>query len=265
MPALVLASAFLAAGCGGPAPAVETVPVGTEVEVVRADGGVVRGTLVERTDEVVKVDAGPTSRTVARKEIAEVVVVDAAKPTPLPEIAKFREFTVPAGADLVLSLDTALATDTSGIEDAIEATLSDAVLVNGTEVFPVGSVVRGHVASVEPAGKVKGLARMALRFSSISVEGRDERSTIVAERTLVASSTRREDAMKIGIPAAGGAIIGGLLGGKKGAAIGTAVGGGGGAAVVLTTAGDEIRLPRGTVLTISLDQPLDVRVPIARP
>jgi hypothetical protein len=72
------------------------------------------------------------------------------------------------------------------------------------------------------------------------------------------------DAAKIGIPAAGGAIIGGVIGGKKGAAIGTAVGGGGGAAVVLATPGDEIRLAPGAALTLVLDQPIEVRVPIAK-
>jgi hypothetical protein len=32
--------------------------------------------------------------------------------------------------------------------------------------------------------------------------------------------------------------------------------------VVLSTPGREIRLPRGTVLTLPLDQAIDVRVPI---
>jgi hypothetical protein len=81
---------------------------------------------------------------------------------------------------------------------------------------------------------------------------------------MIAPATKGEDAAKIGIPAAGGAIIGAIIGGKKGAAIGTAIGGGAGATVVLTTHGDEIRLPVGTVLALPLDQALDVRVPIDR-
>jgi hypothetical protein len=99
---------------------------------------------------------------------------------------------------------------------------------------------------------------------SISVAGRAERPSIVARTELVAPATKGEDAAKIGIPAAGGAIIGGIIGGKKGAAIGTAVGGGGGAAVVLATPGDEIRLARGAELTLVLDQPIEVRVPITK-
>ena len=257
---LALASFIGAVGCAGPAD-VEKVPVGAEVEVIRQDGGVVRGTLAERNEQTVKVDVGSTSRSVPREQIAEVRVVDEAKPTPLPPIAKFREFTLPEGTKLVVRLDSAVGSDTSRVEDPVEATLSDAVVVDGVDVFPAGSSVRGDVAAAQPSGKVKGRASLALRFTSVSVAGRDERSAIVARTSMRAPDTKREDAVKIGIPAAGGAIIGGIIGGKKGAAIGTAVGGGGGAAVVLSTSGDEIRLARGAVLTLSLDQAIEVRVP----
>ena len=109
---------------------------------------------------------------------------------------------------------------------------------------------------------MKGRASLTLLFSSVS--GRGERYPIAARVALVAPSTTGKDVAKIAVPAAGGAIIGGLIGGKKGAAIGTAIGGGGGAAVVLSTAGPQIRLPRGTVLSLPLDQAVDVRVPINR-
>jgi hypothetical protein len=257
---LALASVIAAAGCTRSAD-VENVPVGAEVEVIRQDGGVVRGTLAERDERAVTVDVGSTSRSVLREQIAEVRVVDEAKPTPLPPIAKFREVTLPEGTKLVVRLDSAVGSDTSRIEDPVEAILSDAVVIDGVDAFPAGSVVRGEVAAVQPSGKVKGRASLALRFTSVSVAGRDERSAMMARTSMRAPDTKRDDAVKIGIPAAGGAIIGGIVGGKKGAAIGTAVGGGGGAAVVLATSGEEIRLGRGAVLTLSLDQAIEVRVP----
>ena len=261
---LALASVIAVAGCAGPAD-IDKVPVGAEVEVVREDGGVVRGTLAERDERTVKVDVGPTTRSLPREQIADVLVVNEDQPVPLPATARFREFTLPEGTKLVLRLGSPVASDTSRVEDTVEATLAEAVVVDGIDVLPAGSAVRGEVAAVQPAGKVKGRASLALRFTSISVAGRDEVSAIVARTSLVAPATKGEDAAKIGIPAAGGAIIGGIIGGKKGAAIGTAVGGGGGAAVVLATSGDEIRLPRGAVLTPTLDQATEVRVPIARP
>jgi hypothetical protein len=249
-------------GCARPAD-VETVPVGAEVQIVRQDGAVVRGTLTGRDERTVKVDVGKTSRTVPRDQISEVRVVDPARPLPLPRTARFREFTVPEGTVLNMRLGTTVASDTSRVEDPVEATLTSAVIVDGIEVLPAGSVVRGEVAAVEPAGKVKGRASLALRFTSVTVESRDERTAIVARHEYLAAATKGKDAMKIGIPAAGGAIIGAIVGGKKGAAIGGAVGGGGGTAVVLATSGDEVRLPSGTVTTATTDQPSEVRVPIS--
>jgi len=257
---VALALMIAAAGCASRVD-LEKVPVGTEVDVTRQDGGVVRGTLAARDDETVKVTVGSASRSVPRDQIAEVQLVGET-PAPLPAIAKFREFTVPEGTALAVRLDSAVGSDSSRVDDPIEATLTEAVVVNGTEVLPAGSIVRGEVAAVQSAGKVKGRASLALRFRSVS--GHGERYPIAARAAFVAPSTTGKDVAKIAVPAAGGAIIGGLIGGKKGAAIGTAIGGGGGAAVVLSTAGPQIRLPLGTVLSLPLDQAVDVRVPINR-
>jgi hypothetical protein len=260
LPTFALALTMAGAGCAARVD-LEKVPVGTEVAVTRQDGGVVRGTLASRDDTTVKVKVGSASRSVPRDQIADVQLVDKTTPA-LPAIAKFREFTVPEGTRLAVRLDSAVGSDSSRVEDPIEATLTDAVVVDGTEVLPAGSVVRGNVAAVEPAGKVKGRASLTLQFASVAA--RDERYAIAARDDMMAPSTKREDAAKIGIPAAGGAIVGALIGGKKGAAIGTTIGGGAGAAVVLSTSGDEIRLPRGTVLSLRLDRAVDVRVPIDR-
>jgi len=198
---------------------------------------------------------------VPRDQIADVQLVDET-PAALPAIAKFREFTLPEGTRLAVRLDSAVGSDSSRVEDPIEATLTDAVVVDGTEVLAAGSVVRAEVAAVQSAGKVKGRASLALLFGSVSVPGRDERYPIAARADRMAPATKGEDVAKIAIPAAAGVIIGGLIGGKKGVAIGTAIGGGAGAAVVLSTAGPQTRLPRGTVLSLPLDQAVDVRVPI---
>jgi hypothetical protein len=68
--------------------------------------------------------------------------------------------------------------------------------------------------------------------------------------------------MKIGLPAVGGAIVGGIIGGGKGAAIGGATGAGAGTAVVMTTRGDNVHLPVGTAVRVEIAEPLRVRVRI---
>jgi hypothetical protein len=61
--------------------------------------------------------------------------------------------------------------------------------------------------------------------------------------------------LTIGLPAAGGAIVGGLVGGKKGAGIGALTGGGAGTAVVLSTRGRDVRVGRGATLRVRLTAP----------
>jgi hypothetical protein len=182
-------------------------------------------------------------------------------PAPAPEAPAWREVTIPAGTNLAIVLDTGVGSDTSHVEEAVSAHLSRALHVGGTAVVPEGSRVAGVVTDAKRSGKVKGLAHIAMRFTSLTPSGDDHRyniSTSAVGRT--AQSTKKEDALKVGAPAAGGAIIGAIIGGKKGALIGTAAGGGAGTAVVMSTRGKEVRLPRGAALTLRLTESVTVRV-----
>lgn len=269
-PAPRILLAFLlvgAAGCAGGVDGVdiEQVPIGTTVDVTRDDGGVVRGALAARDANNVRLNVGRTGREIPRDTISSVQLVDSVEPTVLPAAATFREFTVPEGTVLEGRLDSSIGSDTSQIDQPVEFTLTEAVVVQGTEVLPAGSTVRGVVTKAESAGNVSGRASLAVRFRSVSVEGRDGSHPLSAGLSITSPSTKQSDAKKIGIPAAGGAIVGAIIGGKKGAGIGAAIGGGVGSAVVLTSAGPEVRLPGGTALSFQLDQAMtDVRVPIKR-
>jgi len=173
--------------------------------------------------------------------------------------APVRDVTIPSGTLLQLTLNTSVASDTSQVEDAVAAELTNAVMVGGRTALPSGALVAGVVRSVDSSGRVKGRARLALDFTSVTSGGR--RYAMSAEHfSRQASATKGEDAAKIGIGAGAGAVIGGLLGGKKGAAEGAAVGGGAGTGLVLATKGEEVRFPSGTDVSIQLSEPLTVRV-----
>jgi hypothetical protein len=260
--AAVVAILGVTVACSTQASDVEKVPVGTDVQLTRQDGGVVAGKLTDKTESTVKVSAGKVTKEVPRKEIADVRVVDEKKPVELPPIARFREFTVPEDTTLRLSIDTPLSSETASIEDAVVATLANAVMVGDAEVLPAGSTVRGTVTGVESSGKVKGRASLALQFNTIVVH--DERVPISARWSAVAESTKKKDAAKIGIGAGAGAIIGGIIGGGKGAATGAAVGGGAGTAMVLTSEGKPIVLSKGEDISTKLANAIEVRVPITR-
>jgi hypothetical protein len=176
-----------------------------------------------------------------------------------PAAAKFRDVTIPSGTTLQLSLNTAVASDTSSVEDAVSADLTSAVSVDGRTVLPAGTTVAGIVTDADDSNRVKGRARVELDFRTLTTGGtRYELSA--APFAQLAAATKSEDATKIGIGAGAGAVIGGILGGKKGAAQGAAVGGGAGTGVVLATKGEEVRLASGHDVSTRLTSPLTVRI-----
>jgi hypothetical protein len=262
------------AACGSQ-PEADKATVGQDVAVTKADGGVVQGTVTASDDKNVQVTAGKTTKTIPKSQIADVKKVEKPKvadapgapPTPpapvvLPPAAKWREYTVPEGTKISLKLSTAVSSATSKVEDAVEATLAEAVSVDGAEVLAAGSVVKGLVSAAEGSGKVKGLASLTLKFMSVAAAGRDDKYDIDATYTETAEPTKASDAKKVGGGAAVGAAIGGLLGGKKGAAKGAAIGGGAGAGVVLATKGKEVEYAAGATLSVELKKAVEVKIPI---
>lgn len=175
--------------------------------------------------------------------------------------AAVREITLPAGTRLPVVLDTSVGSDTSRVEEAVQAHISQPIMVQGQTVLAAGSRVSGVVTDARRSGKVKGLAHVGLRFDTLTPKGDDERYRIhTAAVGRTAPATKKKDALEIGAPAAGGAIIGAIVGGKKGAAIGTAAGGGAGTAVVLSTRGKPVHLPKGSALTLRLSEPVTIRI-----
>jgi hypothetical protein len=169
--------------------------------------------------------------------------------------------TIASGTTLQVTLDTTVASDTSKPEDAVRGKLARAVVVDGVTVVPSGSELVGTVTEAKASGKVQGLASIAFRFDRMTV--RNERLDIRTARIArTAESTKKEDAKKVGIGAAAGAVVGAIAGGGKGAAIGTAIGGGAGAGVVMATKGEEVRLGPGAQVAVTLQEPLKVLVPI---
>ena len=79
----------------------------------------------------------------------------------------YKDVTLPAGTTLRLDLKSAVASDTSKVEDTVRAALRQAVVVDGQTVLPTGTELVGTVTDVERSGRVKGRARIAYRFSSL--------------------------------------------------------------------------------------------------
>jgi preprotein translocase subunit YajC len=240
--------------------AVEKIPAGTEVTVVTEDGTLVRGKIAKVDADVVTLtgERPNTSTEVARSSIAEVKRVEtetAREPEAAPII---RTITIPDNTVLDVTLTTALASDTSRVEQRVSGTVASPVVIDGTTVIPSGSGLSGHVTHVDDSDKVKGRAELSFRFTRLTT-GPVSYDIDTRPLAFVAESTRKDDAVKIGAGAAAGAVIGAITGGKKGAAIGSAVGAGAGTGVVLATEGKEIRLAEGRRIKVSLTNPLTIR------
>ena len=282
--AVVLALSLAAAACSNSS-ALE-VAEGSDVTLQKKDGVTVAGRLVEVKPDQVVVETPAGERTaVTRADIATMRAtvkaseppreVDAAAPAATTGSAEraeqarrtpeYREITIPAGTVLPVDLQTAVGSDTSRVEDAVRGTLRRALTIDGVQALPAGTPVLGHVTAAERSARVKGRARIALRFTRIDPPGDGERLKIQsAPIAREAEATKKQDAAKIGGGAAGGAIIGGLLGGGDGAAKGAAIGGAAGTGVVLSTRGKEVRLGPGTDLSVRLTAPVTVRVAVRR-
>jgi hypothetical protein len=223
-------------------------------------GGMAMGAC-DRANPAPAANGMPLAETSAPAKANPIATAGSAEAAPAARTAAVREITLPAGTSLPIVLDTTVGSDVSKVEEAVQAHLSRAVVASGITVLPEGSRVTGVVTDATRSGKVKGRAHVAMRFTTLVPRGEEERYQIrTSPISRVAPATKKKDALEIGAPAAGGAIIGGILGGKKGAVIGGAAGGGAGTAVVLSTRGKEVQVPKGAALTLKLSEPLTLRI-----
>jgi type IV secretory pathway VirB10-like protein len=168
------------------------------------------------------------------------------EPEPRREAAPRAEpLILPEGTELTLVLESPLSSAVSQEGDAVTARVEKAVSDDGRIALPGGSVLRGKVVEAASAGRVKGRARLAVAFDSITVRGRrhELQATLI---TAEAPDTHGRDAKIAGGAAAAGAVIGAIAGGKEGAAKGAVIGGVVGGGAVLATKGGEIELPAGS-------------------
>ena len=166
--------------------------------------------------------------------------------------------TIPAGTTLHVNVLSTLASDKSHPEDPVKGSLSKPVVVSGATALPTGTPITGSVVSAEESGRVKGRAAIAFRFDRMVVNDETLRIATATVHREAAKDTK-SDVKKGGIGAGVGAIVGGVIGGGKGAAIGAV---GGGAGTVLATKGEEVQVPAGTVVSVLLQDPITVTVPI---
>lgn len=191
-----------------------------------------------------------------------------------------KQITVPAGTQVLLHLRSPIDTKTAKVGDGVYCQTSFPVTQDNVAVIPAGTYVKGKIAQVKRAGKIKGRAEILFNFTTmifpngytIDLPGALEnapgsRNSTVADKegTVRADSQKGKDAGTVAKTGATGAVIGAVASGGKGAGIGGLAGAAVGLGQVLFTRGQDVRIDQNTALEMVLERPLTVDVMNAIP
>jgi hypothetical protein len=179
-------------------------------------------------------------------ETAEAVVVP-------PQRAEFA-----AGSKLVIRTMSSISTKSAKSGDSFSASLEEP-LVSGTWIVAAkGASVKGVVANSDSGGRVKGVASLSVRLTQVELA--DGRWVDIETKSygIQAKSTKKKDAVKVGIASGIGAAIGAIAGAGGGAAKGGAIGAGAGGGVVLATRGDAAVIASESIVTFLLSSDFEV-------
>ncbi len=177
-----------------------------------------------------------------------------------PPAPEFVDLTVPSDAVLGLQIERTVSSELARVEDKVDARVTRDVRVSDRIAIPAGSTVRGSVTEVDRGGRMKGTARLAIRFHTIVLADGTQIALKTDPVIREGQSPGGESAAKVGGAAIGGAILGAILGGGKGAAIGGAVGAAGGTAAAMSNDRNPATLPAGTTVTVRMQAPVTVTV-----
>ena len=185
-------------------------------------------------------------------------VESAPQPVEPPAPPAPRQATLKSGTLLQVRLIETISSDKNHPGDIFNATLDAPLVVDGLVLAERGARVEGKVVESQQAGRVKGLASLALALTRLNLSDGQHVEISTDSFSKMGPTSKGTDAAKIGGGAALGAIIGAIAGGGKGAAIGTGVGGAAGAGDVLVTRGKPAVLPSETKISFRLNNSVTV-------
>jgi hypothetical protein len=168
--------------------------------------------------------------------------------------------TLPERTAIHVRLDQAVTSNQSRPGDHFDATVSEAVVVDGKTVIPQGSHVEGLVVDARHSGRLMGRPRLQLALQTVKVDGQryDVRTRTNAR---VGRGHKKTNFTWIAGGAIGGAAIGAVAAGGTGALIGGPVGAGAGTTIALLRGKRDIKLRPETPVTFELAEP--ATMPIA--
>ena len=166
--------------------------------------------------------------------------------------------TVPAGTVIQIRTRDFLSSDGNHKGDNFIATLAQPIVIDGWVVMRRGQTINGQVTDAVRAGRVKGVSRLQLDLSQLTLV--DGQLVPVQTQLLNASAgtSNGRDAAAIGVTTGTGAAIGAAAAGGPGAAIGAGAGFVASVAGVLLTRGKPTIITPETLLTFKTEQPVTI-------
>jgi hypothetical protein len=176
---------------------------------------------------------------------------------------------LPTGTAVKMKLETTLATYSSKAGDPFSARVTEAVVLDGKTVIPIGATVEGRLTKANEPRRIAGKPTIAIFPENLILPNGDR---FMLNATLVDTSERHgtdvnqegqfkgkgydgKDLTEIGMGTGGGMLIGGLADGGKGLLIGGAIG----ATITVSHWLGKHRsaaLPAGTELVMELSRPM---------
>ena len=171
--------------------------------------------------------------------------------------------TIPAGAQLIATLDNTLGTSTSKVGDPFTVTVATSLRASdGSVVVPAGAKVDGRVTARDDSDHAGDPALLRLAFDRIRFNGQSYpfSAAIVQSNAVQTGAESSDRARQVVIGGAVGAALGGLISGGdlKKIIIGGAIGAAAGSIVSM---GTEVNasLPAGSRMTLQATQTTTIR------
>ena len=172
-----------------------------------------------------------------------------------------REGVIPAGTRIVAALRNGVSTERNHAGDRISLTTRAPIELAEGGTVPEGARLEGEVTYAKGGGRIAGAPELTLRFTRIEVDGRGY--PLLADPFRVRG---KSDALESAAEIGGGAVVGGVIGAVAGSVVkGAVVGAVLGTGVAVATKGNQIYLPAGQRLRITVAQPLTVTYKPAKP
>ena len=214
--------------------------------------------LAQREAALASKEQAAKKTTSTTKSTASTATAAAATPVKTQPPAAPKPLIVPAGTKLSAELVTPVSTKTNRKGDRIEARVVSDVVVDGKVAVPTGTILSGTVTErVSGSKEIGATPKIAIAFDTLSPDA-DHAVSMSASLVQTGKSEGGKDTAKIAGGAVAGAVIGHQVNSDKGAVIGGLLGAAAGTAAAKNT-GNEVDLPAGTVISVTLDNAVEMK------